>query len=100
MVPFPFLFICGCFFLIVLVGKIKDKRHSLFFANMSVLYGIIELPFILVYCIVSFVIVKWIIGLITFFALIPYIACNIAMFILFKKKTKNDKEFANWTRMN
>lgn len=100
MVPFPFLLVCGCFCLIVLAGKIKDWHHSLVFANLSGFFGIIELPFIIVYFIVSFSIVKWIIGLIAFLSIIPYIVSNIWMFFIFRKKTRNDKEFRNWSRKN
>jgi len=83
MVPFPFLFVCGCFVLIVIAAKIKDKIHSKFFANLSAFYGFIEIPFLLLYSIVSFAIVKWIIGLIVLLSIAPYFAANIWMFIIF-----------------
>jgi amino acid transporter len=90
----------GCFFLIVLAGKIKSRHHSLVFANLSALFGFIEIIFMLVFTISAFAIISWIVGLITLFALFPYIGTNIWMFFIFKKKVKNDKEYKNWTRKN
>jgi len=93
MVPFPFLFICFIFSLIVLAGWIKDKRRSLIWANLSAFYGTIELLFFFIFFLSAFIIGKWIIGLISLASFFGYIITNICMYVIWKRKSKKDLEF-------
>lgn len=96
MVPFPFLFICFVFTLIVIAGWIKDWWWSLIMANLSAFYGLIELMLFFIYFVSAFIIGKWIIGLIVLVSFFSYIACNIWMYVIWKKRVRKDLEFQNW----